>query len=386
MTQFGCDYLSGCHPAILDALVATNLEQTAGYGLDPYCEAARARIRAAVGSEAADVHFLVGGTQTNATVIASILRPWQGVIAADSGHIAVHETGAIEAGGHKVLTLPAADGKLDAAQLRDFMERYWLASGVKEHIVQPGMVYLSQPTELGTVYSKAELAALAQTCRHYRLPLFVDGARLGYALAPEVSDLTLPDLAALCDVFYIGGTKCGALFGEAVVIMNDAYKANFRAMMKQGGGLLAKGRLLGIQFDALFRDGLYQRSAPPQSPTRARSARRLRQKAWHSTAPPPPTSNSPFWRVRRRNTSSANLAFPTGKRTASRRCCATAPVGRPRRRMCARWWTRQGGCDACMKNPGANHDPCLLEHSRHRFLADWLCRLRQTPRRFFLGG
>ena len=227
MTQFGCDYLSGCHPAILDALVATNLEQTAGYGLDPYCEAARARIRAAVGSEAADVHFLVGGTQTNATVIASILRPWQGVIAADSGHIAVHETGAIEAGGHKVLTLPAADGKLDAAQLRDFMERYWLASGVKEHIVQPGMVYLSQPTELGTVYSKAELAALAQTCRHYRLPLFVDGARLGYALAPEVSDLTLSDLAALCDVFYIGGTKCGAL--------------------------------LGIQFDALFRDGLYQR-------------------------------------------------------------------------------------------------------------------------------
>ena len=227
MTQFGCDYLSGCHPAILDALVATNLEQTAGYGLDPYCEAARARIRAAVGSEAADVHFLVGGTQTNATVIASILRPWQGVIAADSGHIAVHETGAIEAGGHKVLTLPAADGKLDAAQLRDFMERYWQASGVKEHIVQPGMVYLSQPTELGTVYSKAELAALAQTCRHYRLPLFVDGARLGYALAPEVSDLTLPDLAALCDVFYIGGTKCGAL--------------------------------LGIQFDVLFHDGLYQR-------------------------------------------------------------------------------------------------------------------------------
>lgn len=227
MTQFGCDYLSGCHPAILDALVATNLEQTAGYGLDPYCEAARARIRAAVGSEAADVHFLVGGTQTNATVIASILRPWQGVIAADSGHIAVHETGAIEAGGHKVLTLPAADGKLDAAQLRDFMERYWLASGVKEHIVQPGMVYLSQPTELSTVYSKAELAALAQTCRHYRLPLFVDGARLGYALAPEVSDLTLSDLAALCDVFYIGGTKCGAL--------------------------------LGIQFDVLFRDGLYQR-------------------------------------------------------------------------------------------------------------------------------
>ena len=235
-----------------------NLEQTAGYGLDPYCEAARARIRAAVGSEAADVHFLVGGTQTNATVITSILRPWQGVIAADSGHIAVHETGAIEAGGHKVLTLPAADGKLDAAQLRDFMERYWQASGVKEHIVQPGMVYLSQPTELGTVYSKAELAALAQTCRHYRLPLFVDGARLGYALAPEVSDLTLPDLAALCDVFYIGGTKCGALFGEAVVITNDAYKEHFRAMMKRGGGLLAKFFQHSTQS---LQSGLYARQS-----------------------------------------------------------------------------------------------------------------------------
>ena len=199
MAQFGNDYLAGCHPAILDALAATNLEQSVGYGLDPYCDAARATIRALIGDEAADVHFLVGGTQANATVIASILRPWQGVIAADCGHIATHETGAVEAHGHKVLTLPGADGKLDAAQLRDFMESYWQASGIKEHIVQPGMVYLSQPTELGTVYSRAELAAIAQTCRHYRLPLFVDGARLGYALAPGVSDVSLPDLAALCD-------------------------------------------------------------------------------------------------------------------------------------------------------------------------------------------
>ena len=259
MAQFGNDYLAGCHPAILEALTATNLEQTAGYGLDPHCEAARAIIRTLVSDATADVHFLVGGTQTNATVIASILRPWQGVIAADSGHIAVHETGAIEAHGHKVLTLPGTGGKLDAVQVQDFMENYWLASGVKEHIVQPGMVYLSQPTELGTVYSRAELAALAQTCLHYRLPLFIDGARLGYALAPGVSDLTLPDLAALCDVFTIGGTKCGALFGEAVIISNDLYKEHFRAMMKRGGGLLAKGRLLGIQFEVLLRDGLYQR-------------------------------------------------------------------------------------------------------------------------------
>ena len=259
MAQFGNDYLAGCHPAILDALTASNLEQTAGYGLDPYSEAARTTIRALVGDAAADVHFLVGGTQSNATVIASILHPWQGVIAADSGHIATHETGAIEAHGHKVLTLLGTDGKLTAAQVQDFMESYWLASGIKEHIVQPGMLYLSQPTEFGTVYSKAELTALAQTCRHYRLPLFIDGARLGYALAPDVSDVTLPDLAALCDVFTIGGTKCGALFGEAVVISNDVYKEHFRAMMKRGGGLLAKGRLLGIQFEVLLRDGLYQR-------------------------------------------------------------------------------------------------------------------------------
>ena len=219
MAQFGNDYLAGCHPAILDALAATNLEQSVGYGLDPYCDAARATIRALIGDEAVDVHFLVGGN----------------------------------------LPLPGADGKLNAAQLRDFMESYWLASGIREHIVQPGMVYLSQPTELGTVYSKAELTAIAQTCRHYRLPLFVDGARLGYALAPGVSDVSLPDLAALCDAFTIGGTKCGALFGEAVIISNDLYKEHFRAMMKRGGGLLAKGRLLGIQFEVLLRDGLYQR-------------------------------------------------------------------------------------------------------------------------------
>lgn len=258
MSSFGNDYLAGCHPAILERLIASNMEQTAGYGLDPYCEAAREKIRAAVGNGQADVHFLVGGTQTNATVIHSILRPYQGVVAASTGHIATHETGAIEAAGHKVLTLPAAEGKLNAQQLQDFIERYYTSSTIKEHIVQPGMVYLSQPTELGTVYGKAELAVLAQVCRQHNLPLFIDGARLGYALHPEVSDVTLADLAALCDVFYIGGTKCGALFGEAVVITNNALKPHFRAMMKQHGGLLAKGRLLGIQFDTLFIDNLYQ--------------------------------------------------------------------------------------------------------------------------------
>ena len=246
MPSFGSDYLAGCHPAILERLIASNLEQTPGYGLDPYCASARAKIRAAIGDENADVHFLVGGTQTNATVIAHILRPHQGVIAAEAAHIATHETGAIEAAGHKVLALPSTDGKLTAAQVQDFFTQYYAASDIQEHIVQPGMVYISQPTELGTVYSRAELAALAQVCRRHDLPLFVDGARLGYALHPEVSDVTLADLATLSDVFYIGGTKCGALFGEAVVITRDACKPHFRATMKQHGGLLAKGRLLGI--------------------------------------------------------------------------------------------------------------------------------------------
>ena len=213
MPSFGNDYLAGCHPAILEHLITSNLEQTPGYGLDPYCASARAKIRAAIGDENADVHFLVGGTQTNAAVIAHILRPHQGVIAAEAAHIATHETGAIEAAGHKVLALPSTDGKLTAAQVQDFFTQYYAASDIQEHIVQPGMVYISQPTELGTVYSRAELAALAQVCRRHALPLFVDGARLGYALHPEVSDVTLADLAALSDVFYIGGTKCGALFG-----------------------------------------------------------------------------------------------------------------------------------------------------------------------------
>ena len=258
MPSFGNDYLSGCHPAILERMIHSNLEQTPGYGLDPYCESARAKIRSAIGSQAADVHFLVGGTQTNAAVIAHILRPHQGVIAAESGHIATHETGAIEASGHKVLALPAADGKLDAQQVQDFIEQYYATSPIKEHIVQPGMVYVSQPTELGTAYSQAELAALSQVCRRHGLPLFVEGARLGYALPPEVSDLTLPALAELADVFYIGGTKCGALFGEAVVITNPTLQPHFRATIKQHGGLLAKGRLLGIQFDTLFTGNLYQ--------------------------------------------------------------------------------------------------------------------------------
>ena len=256
MIYFNSDYLEGAHPSIMVKMAETNMVQTVGYGEDEYCEAAREKIKAACQAPEADVHFLVGGTQTNTTVIAAILRPWQGVIAAVSGHINCHEAGAIESTGHKVITLPTDNGKITAQQVADYVE--WHKNDEStEHIVQPGMVYISHPTEAGTLYTKAELTELYDTCRRYGLPLYIDGARLGYGLAAEESDMTLPEFARLCDVFYIGGTKVGALFGEAVVIMNESLKKDFRFIMKQRGGRLAKGRLLGIQFDALFTDDLY---------------------------------------------------------------------------------------------------------------------------------
>ena len=256
MIYFNSDYLEGAHPALLEKLNETNMVQTVGYGEDEYCAAAREKIKAACQAPEADVHFLVGGTQTNTTVIAAILRPWQGVLSAVSGHINCHEAGAIESTGHKVITLPTTNGKITAQQVRDYVE--WHKNDEStEHIVQPGMVYISHPTEGGTLYTKAELTELYGTCREYGLPLFIDGARLGYGLMADESDMTLPELARLCDVFYIGGTKVGALFGEAVVIMNESLKKDFRFIMKQRGGRMAKGRLLGVQFDALFTDDLY---------------------------------------------------------------------------------------------------------------------------------
>ena len=266
MIKFDCDYLEGCHPAILDLLAKTNLEQTDGYGCDKYCENARRLILKACGftgkhgKNVPEIHFLVGGTQTNTTVIASILRPYQGVICAETGHINVHETGAIESTGHKVLALPSKEGKLSAEQIEKCYSKHANDCNY-EHIVQPGMVYISFPTENGTIYSKKELSDISRVCRKCGLPLFIDGARLGYGLAAGGNDLTLPDIASLCDVFYIGGTKIGALFGEAVVITNSLFKKDFRNMIKQRGGMLAKGRLLGIQFTALFSDGLYFRLA-----------------------------------------------------------------------------------------------------------------------------
>lgn len=257
MIYFNCDYTEGCHPKILERLCETNLMQTIGYGEDEICDAARAKIRAACGRDDIDVHFLVGGTQANATVIASILRPHQGALSAETGHINVHETGAVEATGHKVLALPATpDGKISAAQV----EAAYIAhvnDASFEHMVQPKLVYISLPTENGGLYSKAELTALHDVCMRCGLYLFIDGARLGYGLTSPENDVTLRDLCDLCDVFYIGGTKVGALFGEAVVITNPEIKPDFRYHIKQRGGMLAKGRLLGIQFDVLFTDNLY---------------------------------------------------------------------------------------------------------------------------------
>lgn len=254
--QFQCDYNEGAHPRIIERLVQTNMEQTVGYGEDEYCAAARDVIRKSIGREDADVHFLVGGTQANATVISSVLRPYQGVICASTGHINVHETGAIEHGGHKVLAIPAVNGLLSADAIDNMMKEHYAEDG-PEHTVQPGMVYISFSSEVGTVYSLAQLKDIKAVCIRYGLPLFIDGARMGYGLASEGCDVTLSDIASLADVFYLGGTKQGALFGEAVVIVNDALKKDFRYHIKQNGGMLAKGRLLGIQFLTLFEDGLY---------------------------------------------------------------------------------------------------------------------------------
>ena len=257
MYRFQCDYTEGAHPAIMQRMIETNMEQTNGYGLDPYCDSARQKIKDLCDCQDADVHFLVGGTQTNATIIAAGLRPYQGVLSAVTGHINVHETGAIESYGHKVLPLPSEDGKITAAQISEAWETH-IHDGSFEHMVQPGMVYISYPTEYGTLYTKEELQKIHDVCRKYDMPLFIDGARLGYGLQSPACDVTLPELANLCDVFYIGGTKCGALFGEAVVILKESLKKDFRYMIKQRGGMFAKGRLLGIQFDTLFTDGLYE--------------------------------------------------------------------------------------------------------------------------------
>ena len=284
--QFQCDYNEGCAPQILQRLVETNFEQNIGYGEDPHCEHARELIRKACEAANADVHFLVGGTQANATIISSILRPYQGAIAATTGHIAVHETGAIEHSGHKVVTLPATNGKIKAEQIQQCLIEHYHEDG-PEHMVQPAMVYISYPTEYGTLYSKQELTDIHNVCQQYQIPLFVDGARLGYGLASKESDITLPELAKLADVFYLGGTKQGALFGEAVVITNPALKKDFRYFIKQGGGMLAKGRLLGIQYEELMQNDLYLSLARHADELAERIQQALLQKGYKMAVPSP---------------------------------------------------------------------------------------------------
>lgn len=258
--KFQSDYMEGAHVSILERLIETNLEKTVGYGEDEYSKSAKEKIKAACNAPNARVHFLVGGTQTNATVIDSILAPYQGVVSALTGHIACHESGAIEASGHKIITIPSHDGKISAKELEAVFVGY-MNDESREHTVMPGAVYVSHPTEYGTLYTKAELAEIHSICKKYDAPLFLDGARLGYGLVANGTDLSLSDIAEYTDVFYIGGTKVGALFGEAVVITNEKLCPCFLTMIKRHGAMLAKGRLLGIQFDTLFTDGLYLKIA-----------------------------------------------------------------------------------------------------------------------------
>lgn len=257
MIYFDTDYMSGAHPKVMERLMQTNADQTSGYGSDKYTAHAKELVKEACGAPDARVYFLVGGTQTNSTVIDGVLDRHEGVLCAESGHINVHESGAIEATGHKVLTLPSYAGKVSAADVKGFIENFY-SDDTYEHMVAPGMLYISFPTEYGTVYTLKELEDLSEVCHKANIPLFIDGARLGYGLAADGGDVTLKDIARLSDVFYIGGTKVGALFGEAVVITNPNLLKHFTPLVKQHGALLAKGRLLGVQFEALFTDGLYE--------------------------------------------------------------------------------------------------------------------------------
>lgn len=256
MFSFECDYAEGAHEQILKRLLETNMEQLPGYGEDHYCQSAKEKIREACGCPGADVWFVTGGTQTNALIVDAMLDRFEGVVSAKTGHVNVHESGAIEYTGHKVLELPEHNGKIDAGELEAYLEEFW-RNDTREHMVFPGMVYISYPTEYGTLYGKKELEAIAGVCRRFRIPLYMDGARMGYGLMSTGADLTLPEIAELCDVFYIGGTKVGALCGEAVVFTKNNTPSHFLARIKQHGALMAKGRVLGIQFDTLFTDRLY---------------------------------------------------------------------------------------------------------------------------------
>lgn len=256
MIYFESDYTEGAHPKILERLNETNMIQASGYGHDEFCESAKNKIRKTINCPNAQIQFITGGTQTNQIVIDTMLKPFEGVVSAQTGHVNSHEAGAIEYTGHKVIPIPQHEGKIDGTELNDYLETFF-SDGNNEHMVFPGMVYISHPTEYGTLYTKNELTKISSVCRKNNIPLFMDGARLGYGIMAKSSDLSLEDIAELCDVFYIGGTKCGALCGEAVVFTKNNMPLHFENLVKKHGALLAKGRLLGIQFDALFTDNLY---------------------------------------------------------------------------------------------------------------------------------
>lgn len=333
MKLFYSDYLEGCLPQIMEKLTETNLEQTPGYGNDTYCEKAKNTIRKVCNLPDADVHFLVGGTQTNATVIASILKPYQGVIAGSTGHIAVHETGAIEMHGHKVITLPAHEGKISACDIDALLSAHH-SEDSPEHCVQPAMVYISFSTELGSLYTKEELMQIKSVCTKWDIPLFIDGARLGYGLV--ASQMTIDEFASIPDIFYIGGTKQGALFGEAVVISNDRYKKDFRYYIKQNGGLLAKGRLLGIQFQTLFEDGLYFKAAEHAVSLAAKLSKAFESKGYELYAASPTNQIFPILSVGKAAQLAQHFGFEKWAELGPDRCAY---------RFCTSWATTEEAVD-----------------------------------------
>lgn len=343
MIRFDSDYIEGAHPSILEALQRSNYEQHAGYGCDSYCDRARDIIREHCKDFSLGVQFLVGGTQANVTVIDAFLRSYQGVISADSGHINVHETGAPEATGHKVIALPSKDGRLTVEQIAECYHSHWNDHS-HEHTVQPGMVYLSCPAENGLIYTKAELDAISEFCHAHGLYLFVDGARLGYGLMSDECDFTLADIARLCDVFYIGGTKVGALFGEAVVFKDEEMHRSFRYAIKQHGGMLAKGRLLGIQFVELLQGGdecLYFRLARHANEQAARIREAFEKKG------------IPMWIPSRTNMQFPILTKEQQKALSSKyvpEFWGTYDECRDVVRFCTSWATKSGNVDALCRD------------------------------------
>ena len=336
MLYYLSDYTEGAHPRILERLQETNLISQPGYGEDRFCASAREKIRAACEKPEADVYFLVGGTQCNAVTIASLLRRWEGVIAADTGHINVHEAGAIEFTGHKVIALPQQGGKLSADTLRGYCAAFY-ANETRDHMPFPGMVYISQPTELGTLYSKAELEALHAVCGDYGLRLFVDGARLGYGLMSPECDMSLPELCDRCDVFYIGGTKVGALCGEALVFPKGDMPRHFATMVKQQGAMLAKGRLLGVQFDTLFTDGLYFEISRHAIGLAMKLKAAFREKGYPLFADSPTNQQFPILTKEQEEKLRRYAAFETWE---------PLPDGRSAVRFVTSWATREEDVDA----------------------------------------